>query len=304
MADRPTTGVTRVALGVRDLDAAVDFYVSTWGLEPVARQPDVVHLAAASSAEPYVLRLRRDSVDRLDVVTLGAPSRAAVAEVLRRAEGAGREVVSEPAPLDGPGGGYGGRFLDPDGRTVEILADPAPRPARRLEPTESVPAALSHVVVNSPDPDGLSRFYCDLLGLLVSDYLEDKMIFLRAGEAHHTLAVARGPHVSLNHVAYETIGVEEFMRSTGRVMRLGHELLWGPGRHGPGDNTFAYFHDPNGFIAEFTTGLERIVDDRAWTPRVFRSVPEESDLWGTANPRPGAAFVGVPDPGAGVPPPC
>ena len=75
----------------------------------------------------------------------------------------------------------------------------------------------------------------------------------------------------------------------------------GAGRHGPGDNTFAYFSDPNGFIAEFTTGLERIRPGPLG-PRVWRSTPEQSDLWGTAKPRPGAAFVGRPDAGAGPPP--
>ena len=34
--------------------------------------------------------------------------------------------------------------------------------------------------------------------------------------------------------------------------------MWGPGRHGPGSNTFAYFQDPNGFVAEYTTALEEI----------------------------------------------
>lgn len=299
----PPTGLRRVALGVVELDAAIEFYTTTWGLEPVSSDADFAHLAAAGSDEPFVLRLRRSDVNRLDVVTLAAPNRKAVDTVATRAERAGCVPVGDPGPVDAPGGGYGARFLDPEGRVLEVVADVAPRAARRLQPTESIPVGLSHVVLNTPDLEGLQRFAVDILGMRVSDYLEDKMVFLRCGSLHHTIAIARAPHVNVNHVAFEVLGVDEFMRATGRLLRAGHQLIWGPGRHGPGNNTFAYFADPNGFIAEFTTGLEVIADESTWQPRVYRSVPEESDLWGTANPRPAAPFIGQPDPGVGTPPP-
>jgi catechol 2,3-dioxygenase-like lactoylglutathione lyase family enzyme len=297
------TGIRRVALGVRDLDQAVDFYTETWGLEPVSRTTDLCHLAAAGSDEPFVLRLRSNDVNRLDVVTLAAHDRPAVSALVARAEATGCRVLQAPGAVDAPGGGYGARFLDPEGRVFEVVADVLPRQARRLHATESVPIGLSHIVLNTPDSEGMAAFLVDVLGLKVSDYLEDKMVFLRCQQVHHTVALATAPHVNVNHVAFEVLGVDEFMRATGRLIRAGHPLVWGPGRHGPGNNTFAYFHDPNRFIAEFVTGLEVIADESTWEPRVFRSIPEESDVWGTSNPRPGEPFVGEPDPGVGTPPP-
>lgn len=303
IGDPPLTGIRRVALGVRDLDASVDFYTTTWGLDAVSSAGDLVHLAAAGSEEPYVLRLRRSDVDRLDFLTLAARDRPAVDEVVARVEVAGSEVLARPGAVDAPGGGYGARFLDPEGRVIEVVADVSPRQARRLQPTESVPVGLSHIVLNSVDVAGMQAFLTEVLGLRVSDYLEDKMVFLRCRQLHHTIALGRAPHVNVNHVAFEVLGVDEFMRATGRLLRAGHELVWGPGRHGPGDNTFAYFRDPNHFITEFTTGLEVIADESTWEPRVYRSVPEESDRWGTSNPRPAAPFVGAPDLGVGTAPP-
>lgn len=297
------TGIRRVALGVRDLDRAEEFYTETWGLEAVSRTPELCHLAAAGSDEPFVLRLRASNVNRLDVVTLAARDRPAVDAVATRVETAGCSVVETPATLDAPGGGYGARFVDPEGRVFEVVADVSGRQPRRLHPTESIPVGLSHVVLNTAQPEEMRTFLVDVLGLRVSDYLEEKMVFLRCAQLHHTVALSTAPHVNVNHVAFEVLGVDEFMRATGRLLRAGHELLWGPGRHGPGDNTFAYFHDPNEFIAEFTTGLEVIADEATWEPRVFRSVPEESDVWGTSNPRPGHPFIGSPDPGVGAPPP-
>lgn len=42
------------------------------------------------------------------------------------------------------------------------------------------------------------------------------------------------------------------MRRTGRVLRHGHTMIWVPGRHLAGDNTFAYFLDPHGTSVEYT----------------------------------------------------
>ena len=74
------------------------------------------------------------------------------------------------------------------------------------------------------------------------------MCFLRVRRNHHILAISEGPHVSLNHISFEMRGLDEFMRGTGRLIRSGSAPLWGPGRHGAGDNTFSYFADATGKI--------------------------------------------------------
>jgi hypothetical protein len=124
------------------------------------------------------------------------------------------------------------------------------------------------------------------------------MAFLRVGTDHHTVAFNQAAWASLNHVAYEVDSIDHFMRSIGRLKRSGTEPLWGPGRHGPGNNTFAYFEDAAGFVAEFTSEVQQIGED--WLPRVWQRVPDQADLWGTAGP-PSAALrenmAGRPDPG-------
>jgi catechol 2,3-dioxygenase-like lactoylglutathione lyase family enzyme len=299
-----TLGVVRCSLGVTDLDAAVDFYSGTWGLDVVSKSKDLVYLVSRGSSAPWDLRLRASDANRLDVITYATPDLGSLTAIVDRAEQSGWTVVGGPAPSSEPGGGTAARVLDPDGRTLELLTGVRPGSRGRYPKAGvSLPVSLSHIVVNSPDPERLAESYDSVLGLRITDYLEDKMIFMRATTAHHTCAIGRAPHVSLNHVAFEVDGVDNFMSATGRVIRAGHELLWGPGRHGPGNNTFAYFHDPNGFISEFTTGLQRINDPENWEPSVWLSVPEQSDLWGTANDRPGVAFAGTPDPGTGEAPP-
>ncbi len=304
MNDCRITHVRYVALGVRNYDAQVGFYRDLWGLAPEHSETGVCYLAAEGSADPYALRLRGAAEDRVDLVSFAVPTRADVDWYAERLLARRVPLIGRPGELQTAGGGYGVRFHDPEGRTLEIAAGLAQRAAREVKEREHIPTGLSHVVFNSPDLPAITRFYTEVLGFAVSDYLEDVMVFLKsATDFHHCLALSQGPHVSLNHVAYETRGLDEYLRATGALMRAGGDLVWGPGRHGPGDNTFAYFADQSGFVAEYTTALQRIGDFEAWVPRVWRRVPEESDQWGTACVRRPEPFIGRPDPGLWTPPP-
>ena len=98
-------------------------------------------------------------------------------------------------------------------------------------------------------------FYEKHLGFRLSDWLSDRMAFLRCSTEHHSLAIAKRTKVSLNHVSFEMRGIDEYLRGTGRLLRHGHKPLWGPGRHSAGDNTFSYFSDPHGNVVEYTTEL-------------------------------------------------
>lgn len=298
------THVRYVALGVTDLDAGLGFYRDEWGLAAEHVEGDLAFLAAEGSADPFALRLRATTENRLDLVSFAVPTRSDVdwyADRLRTAV----TFVSEPGHLESLGGGYGFRFLDPvEGRTLEIAADVTPRAAREVGPREHLPTGISHMVMNSARLPELVDFFHRGLGFYKSDFLEDVMVFLKgATPVHHQFAVSANVHANVNHVAYETRGIDEYMRAAGQLVRRGHPMVWGPGRHGPGDNTFAYFSDPNGFVAEYTTVLEPIEDVASWQPRIWHRVPEESDQWGTACARNPEPFIGRPDGGLWTPPP-
>jgi catechol 2,3-dioxygenase-like lactoylglutathione lyase family enzyme len=164
----------------------------------------------------------------------------------------------------------------------------AVRQHRTIEPGESVPVRLSHVVINSANPEATRAFYERHLGFALSDTLMhpamgEMMWFLRINSWHHSVAIARCPHPSLHHVAFEMRGIDEYMRGTGRLLRSGAEKIWGPGRHLAGNNTFSYFLDPNGNTMEYTTELD-VIDEDSWHPHLYDfSQPEVADQWGTAN---------------------
>ena len=286
---RLITHLRHVDLAVPDFDGQRDFYAGVWGLTEVASDTGLSFLAAVGSPEQYIVRLRKDAEKRLDLVAFGAQTPADVDVLAQRLRTAGVTLVSEPGGLDTPGGGYGFRFFDLDGRTIEVSADVAVRAHRKVEERESVPVRLSHVVLNSPDLAATRAWYEEHLDFALSDTLSsphmgDVMHFMRCNPQHHSLAIARGPHTSLHHISFEMRGIDEYLRGSGRLIRSGAKLVWGPGRHLAGDNTFSYFLDPHGNTVEYTTELERL-DEDTWHPSVHDfSQPEVTDQWGTANP--------------------
>jgi catechol 2,3-dioxygenase-like lactoylglutathione lyase family enzyme len=286
--DRLITHLRHVDIAVPDYDEQVAFYTEKWGLAEVGGETDLTYFAAVGSPEQYIVRVRRAPEKRLDLVAFGAPDRRSVDSLAARLVARGVPLVSEPDELQTPGGGYGLRFFDLEGRTVEVSAEVEDRAHRRVEEKEDVPVRLSHVVLNSAEPEKMVAWYDDHLDFRLSDtlvhpHMGGLMWFMRVNAQHHSMAVARCPHPSLNHISFELRGIDEYLRGTGRLMRAEVPKIWGPGRHLAGDNTFTYFHDPNGNTMEYTTELEQL-DEDTWHPSLYdTSRPEVADQWGTAN---------------------
>ncbi|HTX29390.1 MAG TPA: VOC family protein [Streptosporangiaceae bacterium] len=288
MTERLITHLRHVDLAVPDHARQLDFFTGTWGLTATEGEAGLTFLAAEGSPEQYIVRLRAAADKRVDLIAFGAAAAADVDTLAQRLARDGVRLVHEPRALRTPGGGYGFRFFDNEGRTVEVSSDVAVRRHRKVEPGESIPVRLSHVVVNSADPDGTRSFYERHLGFALSDTLMhprmgEMMWFMRVNSWHHSLGIARGPHPALHHASFELRGIDEYMRGTGRLLRAGVEKIWGPGRHLAGNNTFSYFLDPHGNTVEYTTELEQI-DEDTWHPHIYDfSQPEVADQWGTAN---------------------
>ncbi len=289
MSERLITHLRHVDLAVPDYDRQLEFYTNTWGLSAETTDDGLAFLAAEGSPEQYSVRLRRAEDKRLDLISFGAANQTDVDALAQRLGTAGIRLVGEPDKLSTPGGGYGFRFFDIDGRTIEVSCDVEVRAHRKVEEGESIPVKLSHVVVNTPTPEATVAFYDEYLQFALSDtltspHMGEVMWFLRTNTFHHSLAIARGPHVALHHASFEMRGIDEYMRGTGRLMRAGVEKIWGPGRHMAGNNTFSYFLDPHGNTIEYTTELEEL-DEDTWHPHLYDfSDPEVTDQWGTANP--------------------
>lgn len=272
------TEIRHVGYGVAEPEAEREFYTGKWGLEPVADADGMVWLRTAGSDEPFVVRLRPSDANHLDVIALAADTRADVDALHGKVEAAGCRVIHPPRALAGPGGGIGFRFFSPDGLPFEISCEVARVAARPIDRWEGLPVRISHVVLHSPKPAEAVRFFTDVLGFRVSDWLGDFMCFLRCNGAHHRVAILPGPPC-LNHVAYDMTDVDGMMRGISRLKQSGIDIRWGPGRHTAGDNTFSYFVTPGGFAVEYTAELEQ-VDFEHHQHKVYQPAPRVMDQWG------------------------
>ena len=279
-ANCPITGLRYIAVAVENFDETLAFYTNLWGLEAVGVEPGLAYLASPTDRAAYILRLRQADVKRVDLLAFSSASSGDVDGLFHRLTEAGVMIDRAPGALTSPGGGYGLRFFDCDGRLIEVSADVAERTPNGTT-MRGVPLSLSHIVLNTADINKTLAFYEDVVGLKLTDWLAEFMCFLRCSTTqHHIIALSQAPHVALNHVAYEVESIDAQMRGTGRLMRAGHRVIWGPGRHGAGDNTFSYFMDPAGNICEFTAEMED-VDDVSWSVRRFETTPEAQEQWGT-----------------------
>ncbi len=272
------TDLRYVGYGVEDLDTELAFYVGKWGLVQTAEDQDRRWLRTQGHDEPFVVRLRRSSVNHLDVIGMATNTPADVDALHENVAKAQGRIISPPQALTSPGAGYGFRFFTPDGLPCEISCDVERSPARTIERWEGIPVRISHIVLHSPDPTRIIEFFTQVLGFRISDWLGDFMCFLRCNSAHHRVAILPGPPC-LNHVAYDVMGIDGMMRGISRLKQVDVPIRWGPGRHTAGDNTFSYFVTPGGFAVEYTAELQE-VDFMNQQPTVYAPAPRIMDQWG------------------------
>jgi catechol 2,3-dioxygenase-like lactoylglutathione lyase family enzyme len=300
-ADEPVVtmrSLRSVSLRVPDPATSRDFYHEAWGLSTIDEDGDTFWLRATGS-EHHVLRLEHHEQNALGRIAFAVASPADVDDAARKLEKLGIPLLREPGRLDDAGGGYGLQLVDPEGRCVELSADTYAVTNQEPAGRRAVPRKLAHVVLNTADIDRTTDFYTQVLGMRVSDWSEHQMSFLRCNADHHVIALNQAPWASVDHVAYEMSSIDHFMRGLGSLKHHGIAPQWGPGRHGPGDNTFSYFTDPAGLVCEYTSEVAQVEED-AWLCRVWRRTPELSDQWGTAGPPTTAvrsAMAGIADPG-------
>jgi catechol 2,3-dioxygenase len=71
------------------------------------------------------------------------------------------------------------------------------------------------------------------------------------------------------------------MRGIGRMRDAGYDVVWGPGRHGPGNNVFGYFIAPFGGVIEYTAEVSEVTDNyKVGTPEDWKWPPGRMDQWG------------------------
>jgi catechol 2,3-dioxygenase-like lactoylglutathione lyase family enzyme len=184
---------------------------------------------------------------------------------------------------------------DPSGLKVELIRM---RAAQRQKPAIGVvPRKLGHTAFFAADVQKTVDFYTQVLGFRVSDWIGDFFVFLRCGPDHHTVNFLHGPAAGMHHIAFELNDWNHVKTACDWLDKNGHQLSWGPGRHGPGHNIYTYHNNPDGVMVELFTELDQMSDERAgcFDARPWhKDVPQRPKVWTPGTPT--TNFWGIPRP--------
>ena len=179
------------------------------------------------------------------------------------------------------------RFSDMDGFPLEIYYGPwmddVPfHPSRPMSGFNCGPLGIGHAVLVSKDTGKAARFYQDVLGFSVTDYIaQDELdaIFLHCNPRHHSLALINECYGmksgEMNHFMLETRSLDDVGRAYDIVRSRKLPLVLSLGQHSNDRMTSFYMKTPSGFSLEYGWG-GLLVDDALWRVKHHST----TKLWG------------------------
>ncbi|HEX8857636.1 MAG TPA: VOC family protein, partial [Actinomycetes bacterium] len=267
------SGLHHYALEVPDLEVA-DGFLQDFGLE--TGEKDGKLIAQCPGRDQEQVRLVEAPTKRLQHVsfTLRPGTLDSVREALERA---GTPVIAPP-----PGAAEDGLWIrDPDGNAVQLL-DEAPAPPRPVAEVltnqgasrqrigvaqwqqataDVMPRRLGHTLLFTPQPQPMTDFYTQVLGLRVSDTIHGLVTFLNAGPGdHHIFGFIASSHRGFHHASFEVPSIDAIALGADRMRARGRDAGWGLGRHTIGSNFFHYNPDPWGSWIEWFSDIDQIDD--------------------------------------------
>jgi catechol 2,3-dioxygenase-like lactoylglutathione lyase family enzyme len=159
-------------------------------------------------------------------------------------------------------------------------ASPADDPLR--------PRRLGHVNLKAPDPRATAAFYMEVLGMRLSEQIGENLYFLRVATEHHNVGVRSGEHAALHHLGLEIDGWNLYQPILDRLAAFDIKVEYGPGRHRPGNNLFAYVCDPSsGLRLELFADMAHIPDESVHLPQRWEAgerLTTTINRWGPTPP--------------------
>ena len=266
-----------IELETPDRVAAARFLKEAWGLLEVGTRDQTSYFRGTEDL-PYIVSVAEARTPGVAAVTFFGV-REELDRIRARASAA-RVRIGPMCTFDEPGAGSGFLLEGPDGQVFRFVAQT--QPVEKLPPDRDRPLQVTHVVINTPDREACTRFLVEIPGFRLSDRTRF-MNFLRCDSVHHSIAYAQSEHSSLNHIAFEMRDLDAVMRGIGRLKDAGFSTVWGPGRHGPGNNVFAYFVSPFGAVIEYTSEVQRVGEDyKVGGPEDWKWPPNRADHWGVS----------------------
>jgi catechol 2,3-dioxygenase len=270
-----------VALEVPDIDASVHWATTVMGLRETRRDGGTVYLTHGDCH--HSLQYIASDRSALHHVALEAHDAAALDALVAKLAAVDVELLSDSPQEHGIERAI--RFAGPAGHVIEVFA--GMKSAGVTHTGAGVqPRKFAHPMLACEDTAATVAMLIDTLGFRLSDDVgEGTLVFLRCNPDHHGVGVGRGPRTGLNHYAWEVESIAT-LGTLGDVLdRNGGRFIWGPGRHGAGQNVYTYHFDPAGAIVEYCADIYKVWDEATYEPGHWSlEDPRFANLWGPGPP--------------------
>ncbi|MBJ7354946.1 MAG: VOC family protein [Thermoleophilaceae bacterium] len=265
---------------VRDLDAAVEFQTEILGLVETERVGGVSYLTCNERHHELMLIEDREQVG-YDHIGLEVDDAATLETARPRIKAAGGRVIGDI--FDGePGIDRALLVQGPSGHVFKLFCGmetvPAPGPGDR-------PIKFEHVSLKALKTKPVERFLQDGLGFRFSDRMGPFASWWHCDADHHGMAVVLAPKAELSHYAWTVEDLNQMGRIADKLKQgRDQKLIWGPSRHGPGNNQFSYFLDHDGAMIELCADLAQMPPDGDYVAREWPNSPTTINQWGAPPP--------------------
>lgn len=265
--------------------ALAQFYSQTFGMALTQKGDDWVCTAPGRR-----VAFSNGAANQLKYAQFGLHDAVAWAAFVERTQALPREAL--PTQLAAQAQALA--FKDPDGNlmvfTPSLTSDKPSAPAPFHTPFHAPsnapsPATLQHFALRTTRVAEMLAFYEGQLGFVLSDAVKDdsgslRACFLRVEHLHHALAIFGAPLACFDHQSFEAPGWDDMKRWGDHMATLKVPIVWGIGRHGPGNDVFFMVRDPDNNLAEISAEIETCAPNRPaglW-PHEERTL----NLWGKA----------------------
>lgn len=277
-----------IGLNAVNFDEMRHYYGQTMGLPESATAPGSAHYALGP--DHHAVSLTQSHTNGINHMGLELAPGIDLIDVQKRLAESGVKADLQSDPM--PGLGKALRFADPDGAVIYLYSEMT-RSVKAWPVSGTRPRKLGHVAYYVESAKRSEAFYTQTMGFRWSDWIEDLFVFMRCNKDHHSVNFITAPDRGMFHFAFELKDANHIVDVADELARVGHKLLWGPGRHGAGHNLFIYHHDPDGNVVEYYAELDQMLDEaaghydpRPWhkdapqRPKVWQRSPEARNEWG------------------------